>query len=79
MSKRDNLDIIQRFIAQIFFLFDLKASSFTLILASGAPVTTFNMKLFGSTQEVIDACKGVSIESVLHTRGIFSTMKMESK
>ncbi|XP_066921742.1 uncharacterized protein [Clytia hemisphaerica] len=62
VSKNDNVDIIQRFVANLFFLFDMKTCSFTLMLASDVPTTSFSMKVFGTTQEIIDAVKKIKVK-----------------
>lgn len=57
VTKRDNIDIIQRFVAQIMLLFKLSESSFSLVFASDTPAIGFNGKVFGSNQDVINAVK----------------------
>lgn len=59
VSKRDNWDIMQRFVAQLFVMFKYKETSFSLVTFSDSPVTAFQKKNFANYNEAVATAKTV--------------------
>lgn len=59
VSKKDNWDIVQRFIAQLIAMFKYKDTEFTLVTFSDKPMVTFQKKSFANFEEAKTTCKTV--------------------
>lgn len=59
-TKKENMDVLIRFIANVIGLFKLKETPVTLVSFGGEPNTVFNAKTFSNPNEVQEALKQVS-------------------
>ena len=60
ISKKENLDVITRFLYNLMQMFNLKDSQFTLITFGQSSSAVFDGKTFGDKKEIQEALKQVN-------------------